>query len=100
MANAATKERAHELIERMPPEKVPAAVAELEKLAVPVRRSLADVPFEDEEISDEENQAVAMAKAETGPGTSMVELMAELGIAQEDLDRVGQRELQEQSSGG
>ena len=86
MADAATKERAHELIERMAPEKLEAVVPLLALIADP-QRSPAAAPWpaapawEDEEISDEENEAVAKAKAETGPGTSMEELMAELCYA-------------------
>ena len=66
----------------------------------PLRASLANAPWEDEEISDEENEAVAKAKAENNPGTSMADFMAELGITQEDLDHVGEKDLQEQSSVG
>jgi hypothetical protein len=99
MAYAATKERAHELIDRLEPEEVPALVELLEKIADPVRRSLVDAPFEDEKISDEENEAAARARAEPGPGTSMEEFLAEMGLTQEDLDGVGQRSLQEQNRG-
>jgi hypothetical protein len=93
MAYAATKERAHELIDRMVPEQVPFAVDALEKMIDPVAYSLANAPFEDEEISEEEEEAVARAKAETGPGTSMEDLMVELGFSAEDIERVGQADL-------
>jgi len=94
MAYVATKERAHQLIERMVPEQVPVAVDALERLIDPVAYSLANAPFEDEEISEEEEEAVARARAETGPGTSMEDLMVELGFSAEDIERVGRAGLQ------
>ena len=98
MVYAATRECAHELIERMVPEQLEVVIPLLAVIVDPVSPSLAAVPWEDEEISAEEDGAVARAKAESGPGTSMEDLMAELGITQDDLDRVRQKVMQEQSS--
>ncbi len=55
MAHAETRQHAHELIERMAPGQVSAAVELLEKMLDPVSLALANAPFEDEEISEEEN---------------------------------------------
>jgi len=90
MASAATKERAYELIARLPPEKVAVAVEALEKLAEPVSRRLADIPLEDEEISAAEEDAVARAKADGSAPTSMADFLVELGLTQADVDGVGQ----------
>ncbi len=81
MADAATKEHAHELIDRIDPAQVAQAVAFLEKLLDP----LANAPFEDEEISEEEKIAVARAKSEPGPVTSMEDFLAEFGLTVEEL---------------
>jgi len=85
MADAATKEHAHELIDRIDPAQVAQAVAFLEKLLDPLEFALANAPFEDEEIGEDEKRAVARAKAETGPGTSMEDLLAEFGLTVEEL---------------
>ncbi len=66
MAHAQTREHAHELIDRIAPGQVPAAVELLEKMLDPVAFALANAAFEDEEISEEEELAVVRAKAETG----------------------------------
>ena len=90
MAQAATKERAHALIERMASVQVPAAVQILEKMLDPVSLALANASVEDEAIGEAEKQAVAVAKAETGPATPMEDLLAELGLTAEDLHRAEQ----------
>lgn len=95
MANATTKERAHELIERMPPEKVPAAVEALTKVFDPVAYSLANAPFEDEEISEDENRVAAEARARgyVGSQNSHEELLKELGLTLEDWDRMADQPI-------
>jgi hypothetical protein len=85
MIYAATKEQAHELIERIDPAQVAIVVDLLEKLLDPLEYALKNAPFEDEEISEEERLAVAKAKAETGPGTSMEDFLTELGLTYDDL---------------
>jgi hypothetical protein len=85
MAYAATREHARELIDRIALEQVPAVVAMLEKMLDPVERAQATAPFEDEEISEEEERDVALAKAETGPTTSMQDVLAQYGVTIEEL---------------
>jgi len=77
MAHAQTRQHAHELIDRIAPGQVPTAVELLEKMIDPVSRALANAPFEDEEISEEEDCSVARAKAETAPSSSMEDVLAE-----------------------
>ena len=95
MAYAATKERAHELIDRMEPEKVPVVVDLLEKMVSPVPPSLANAPFEDEEISDDENRVAAEARARgyVASPDSHAELLQELGLTLEDFDRMAREPL-------
>jgi hypothetical protein len=90
MAHAQTRQHAHELIERMAPGQVPAAVELLEKMLDPVSLALANAPFEDEEISEEEERAVARAKAETGQSTSMEDLLTEYRLTPQERERMGQ----------
>ncbi len=54
--------------------------------------------WEDEEISDEENAAVARAKMEVGPGTSLADLMIELGLPADELTRLEEFSEHGQSS--
>ena len=76
MAHAQTREHAHELIDRIAPGQVPAAVELLEKMLDPVAFALANAAFEDEEISEEEELAVVRAKAETGEAVAMEDVLA------------------------
>lgn len=93
MATAATnpKQEAHELIERISVAQASAVVTLITSMLDPVDRAIANAPFEDEEISDEENRAVAASKAwlaeHPSEGIPHEELLAEFGIKPEDLHR-------------
>jgi hypothetical protein len=93
MATAATNpnQQAHELIERISTAQASAVVTLITTMLDPVDRAIANAPFEDEEISDEENRAVAASKAwlaeHPGEGIPHEELLAEFGISPEDLHR-------------
>lgn len=93
MATAATdpKQEAHKLIERISVAQASAVVTLITSMLDPVDRAIANAPIEDEEISDEENRAVAASKAwlaeHPGEGTPHEELLAEFGIKPEDLHR-------------
>ena len=88
MAYAPTRELAHELIDRMAPGQVPIAVELLVKMLDPVTLALANAPFEDEAISADEELDAAAAKAETGPTTSMDDLLAEYELTLEELRKM------------
>jgi hypothetical protein len=90
MAHAATKEHAHAPIDRMAQVQVPVVVEILEKMLEPASLALANALIEDEATSEEEEQAVRRAKAETGPTTSMEDVLAELGLTAEDPHRAEQ----------
>ena len=91
MATAATdpKQYAHELIDVMAPGQISTAVGLLETILDPVSRALANAPFEDEEISEEETRAVAASKAwvaeHPGEGIPFEDLLAEFGVTAEEL---------------
>ena len=57
-----TKEKAHELIDRMAPSQLSAVVGLLESMLDPVSRAIANAPIDDEPESDLERKAVAASK--------------------------------------
>jgi hypothetical protein len=69
MADAVTdlKQHAHELIERMASGRVSEAVGLLESLLDPLSRSLANAPYDDEPVSEEEARQIEAASASLGP---------------------------------
>ncbi len=97
MAHAATnsKQQAHELINRLSTGQASAAVIFIHALLDPVDRAIANAPFEDEEISEEETRAVAASKAwlkdhEPIPNE---DVLAEFGLTAEDFERMGRTPL-------
>jgi len=86
---AADKQHAHELIEQLPPNQVPAAIGMLESLLDPVSRAIANAPVDDEPESESERQAVAESKAwfkqRGGQGIPHEEVLADFGLTPEDL---------------
>lgn len=85
---AASKEHAHELIERLAPGQVPAAIGMLESLLDPVSQSIANAPTDDEPETQEERQAVAESKTwfkRHGQGIAHEEVLADFGLTPDDL---------------
>lgn len=91
-----TKEHAHELIDRMAPGQVAAVVGLMEILLDPVARSLANAPFDDEPVSDEEARDIAASRAAYARGevVSNDEVLAEFGLTADDFKRMGQTPLE------
>jgi hypothetical protein len=56
------RQQAHAYLDRLPPEQLSAGRGLLETMLDPVSRALANAPVEDEEISDEEECAVAESR--------------------------------------
>ncbi len=83
------KEHAHELIERLAPRQVTAVVGLLEAMLDPVSRSLANAPVDDEPLTAEEEKAIAEAREwlKHNPGIPHEQVLAELGITQEEIER-------------
>jgi len=79
---ATAREQLHEIVERMSEDEASAA---LERLALtaddPLLRAFVAAPDEDEEISDEEEQAVAQSRQDLANGDTIShdELRRELG---------------------
>jgi hypothetical protein len=91
MAQAVTnpKQQAHELIDRISTAQASAVVTLITSMLDPVDRAIANAPFEDEEISEEETRAVAASKAwlaeHPGEGIPHEEILREFGLSPEDL---------------
>jgi hypothetical protein len=98
MVSAATnpKQQAHELIDRMAVSQVSAVVGLLETMLDPVSLTIANAPYEDEEISVEETLAVAASKEwlKTNKGIPNEEVLAEFGLTTEDFERMGRTPLE------
>jgi hypothetical protein len=91
-----TRQQAHELIDRMAPGQVSAVVGLLEVMLDPVARSIANAPFEDEPVSEEEARDIAEARAAYARGevVSNEEVLAGFGLTTEDFERMGQTPLE------
>jgi hypothetical protein len=85
---AADKQHAHQLIEQLPPNQVPAAIGMLESLLDPVSRAIANAPVDDEPLSAADEKALAEARewSKHNKATSHEEFIAELGITKEEID--------------
>jgi hypothetical protein len=88
-----TRQHAHELIDRMPETQLSALVGLLETIVTP--------PFEDEEISDEEERAVAEAREWLKHNNPIPheEVLAEFGLTIEDFERMGRTPLPSEKNG-
>jgi hypothetical protein len=86
---ATDKQLAHELIDRVPPHQITAAVRFLEFLLLdPVARAAAMAPPDDEPITEEDRRRfldgqAAVARGE--PGIPMEDLLAEFGLKTGDF---------------
>ncbi len=84
-----TKEHAHKLIERLAPNQVAAVVGLIEAMLDPVSSAIAQAPVDDETVTPEEEKALAEAREwlkEHQP-IPHEQVLAELGITQEEIDR-------------
>jgi ABC-type uncharacterized transport system involved in gliding motility auxiliary subunit len=92
MATTATnsKQQAHELIERMSTAQVSAVVGLLEAMLDPVSVALANAPFDDEPVSEEESREIAEAHAAFARGEAVTngEVLAEFGLNSDDFERM------------
>jgi hypothetical protein len=89
---AANKDHAHELIERLAPGQLPAAIGMLESLLDPVSRAIANAPIDDEPVTKEEEKALAESREwlKHNKGIPHEQVLAELGVTQEEIDQFRQ----------
>lgn len=81
------KEHAQQLLNHLAPDQIAAVVHVMEVMLDPLSRKLADAPVEDEEISEEEEQAVARSKEwfKHNEGIPFEQVVADLGFTMEQI---------------
>src|ERR1700733_7447761 len=89
------RQKAHAYLDRLPPEQLSAVRSLLEAMLDPASRGLANAPIENEEIGAEEERAVAEAREwlKHNQPIPHEEVLAELGLALEDFERMGRTPL-------
>jgi hypothetical protein len=90
MGVAGDKQRAHELIERLPPSQIATAVRFLEFMLLdPVARAAAMAPPDDEPVTEQDRlrlqEGQAWFRQRGGKGIPMEEVLAEFGLKPEDF---------------
>jgi hypothetical protein len=90
MISAIEKQQAHELIERLPPEQLPAVVSLLQFMLLdPVSRAGAAAPLDSEPVTDEDRRRLREGQAwfagRGGKGVPMEKVLAEFGHKPEDF---------------
>ena len=88
------KQQAHELIERLAPSQVSAVVGLLQAMLDPVARAIANAPIDDEPVTPEEERAIAESREwlNHNQGIPHEQVLAELGITQEEIEFLGVRQ--------
>jgi len=92
----ADRQHAHALLDRVPADQMTAAVRFLEFLVLdPADRALATAPVEEEEISEEEEQAVARSQEwfKHNQGIPFEQVVADLGFT---MDQIRNHRLDEE----
>jgi len=99
-ASAPTKERAHELIDRMAPAQIPGVVGMLETMLAPLPPALANAPYDDEPITEDDLRDIAESRAARGQVFSNEQVLAEFGLTVADFERMAQTPLDSEEAGG
>lgn len=84
----ADKAHAHELIEKLAPGQVPAAIGMLESLLDPVARAIANAPLDSEPLSAADEKALAKAHewSKHNKPIPHQRVLDELGVTQEEVE--------------
>lgn len=85
------RQRAHAYLDRLPAEQLSAVRSVLETMLDPVSRALANAPVDDEEISEDEQRAVAEARdwLKHNKPIPHEAVLADLGLTLDDFDKTG-----------
>ena len=88
-------EHAQQLLSHLAPAQVAAVVHLMEVMLDPLSRTLANAPLEDEEISEDEERAVAEAREwlKHNKPIPHEQVLAELGLTPADFERMGRTPL-------
>ena len=92
---AQERQQAHAYLDRLPAAQLSAVRSLLETMLDPLSRALANAPIEDEEISEEEERAVAesIEWLEHNESIPLEDVLADFGLTMEDLERMGRTPL-------
>jgi len=95
------RQQAHAYLDSLPPEQLSAVRGLLETMLDPVSRATANAPIEDEEISAEEERAVAGAREwlKHNKPIAHEEVLAALGLTLDDFERMGRTPLAPEENG-
>jgi hypothetical protein len=95
------RQQAHAYLDHLPPEQLSVVRALLETMLDPVSRAIANAPVEDEEISAEEQRAVAEAHEwlKHNKPIPHEEVLAEFGLTMDDFERMGRTPLPPEPNG-
>jgi hypothetical protein len=82
------KQQAHVMLDLLGPEKISAVVGLLEVMLDPVARAIANAPIDEEPVTEEEERALAESREwlKHNKGIPHEQVLAELGITQEEID--------------
>lgn len=85
-----SRQQAHALLDFLPPDKLSAVRELLATMVDPVQRALAMAPLEDEEITEEEERAVAEAREwlKHNKPIPMEEILADFGLTAADFEKM------------
>lgn len=83
------RQQVHALVDQLPEEKLDAVVHLLQVMTDPVARAVAHAPLDEEPLTLEEIRALDESREwlKHNEGISHDQVLAELGITQEDIDR-------------
>jgi hypothetical protein len=91
----ADREHAQQLLNHLAPDQVAAVVHVMEVMLDPLSRKLANAPLEEEEITEDEERAVAEGREWLRHNQPIPheEVLAEFGLTMADFERMGQTPL-------
>jgi hypothetical protein len=89
------RQQAQMLLNAVPDDKIPKVRTLLASLVDPLALALANAPLDDEPLTEEEQQALAGARASLarGEGIPHDEILKEFGLTWEDWDQMGRTPL-------
>ena len=99
MAEKTLEERAHAIVNLMSPEQLTTLVPLIESMLPPFERSLANAPWDDEPVSDEEKSAIAASYKDIDENRTFThaEVLAEYGLTEADLSRMNESSFMEKA---
>ena len=95
------RQQAHAYLDHLPPEQLSAVRSLLETMLDPVSRAIANAPLEDEQISVEEQRAVAEAHEwlKQNKPIPHEQVLAEFGLTMDEFERMGRTPLPPEPNG-